>query len=548
MSDVIVEAHIACPVEGCGSSDGFTWYEDHGFCFVCRTRVNHGPNGEVSQGTAPTTSKKPSNLVGDLTIVDLTKRGLSKETCQKYGYALGRDRHGTLVQVAPYRDQAGRVVAQKLRTADKQFSTTGDFKDVQLFGQHLWRAGGKRLVITEGEIDALSVYQMLGSWAVVSVPNGAQGAAKAVATNLEFVESYESVIICFDQDKPGQDAADAVASLLTPGRAKIMSLPRKDANEMLLANEVAEFTKCFWEAKAFEPDGIVSGADLWDQVCTDPEWGPSLPWDGLNRLTYGQRPGELWTWASGSGMGKSEFVSDLAFHNLVTHGEVIGYVALEENCGRTGKRLMAKYLKTPIHIPGHAVSLERKREAFNATTGSGRVWLYDHWGSQDGDKLIAKLRFMIKAKKCTTIILDHLSIVVSGLDDGDERKTIDVLMTALRSLVEETGVKMHLVTHLKRPPKGKGHEEGAQVSLAHLRGSHSIAQLSDFVIGLERNQQSKSKSNVTKLRLLKNRYTGDTGLAAAVEYDKATGMLNEVELVEDEEERKPIGGEDFDDY
>lgn len=548
-SDTIVEAHIACPIEGCGSSDGFTWYEDHGYCFVCRGRVNHGPDGEVTSTSSSKKTKASKDMVTPDRHQAIPQRGLLLETCKKYDYTVGRDREGNLAQIAPYRNQSGALVAQKLRGRDKDFRTTGDFKDVQLYGQHLWRNGGKRLIITEGEIDAMSAFQMLGSWPVVSVPNGAQGAVKAIKTNLEFVEGYDLVILCFDMDEPGRKAARDVAELLTPGKVRIMELPLKDANEMLLASKVAEFTTAFWEARTFEPDGIISGADLWDEVSMDAEWGASLPWAGLNTMTYGQRAGELWVWTSGSGMGKSEFVSKLAYHNLIEHGETIGYVALEENCGRTGKRLMAQDLAVPIHLPGYNVSTEEKRRAFERTTGSGKVWLYDHWGSQESDKLLSKLRFLIKGKGCTTIVLDHLSIIVSGMDDGDERKTIDVLMTNLRSLVEETGVKMHLVSHLKRPPKGKGHEEGAQVSLAHLRGSHSIVQLADFVVGLERNQQAKKGSNVTKIRLLKNRYVGITGLAAAVEYDKETGLLVEVPLPEDDEDdRGTTIGEDFDDY
>lgn len=525
--------HIPC--DQCGSSDANALFSDgHTWCYSCETYV---PGDVEEEKDEPQKNKKNKSLLKIERVQALEKRELLKETCEKFGYGLARDKNGELVQVAPYRNQNGKVVAQKVRGRNKEFYTTGEFKDVQLFGQHLFKnSGGKRLIITEGEVDALSAYQMIGSWPVVSLPNGASGAAKSIKANLEFVESYDKVVLCFDQDEVGQKAAEEVAELLTPGKASIMSLSEKDANDMLKANKVQEFVKAFWEARSFEPDGIINGSDLWDEVSADAEMGPSLPWDGVNSMSYGQRPGELWTWTSGSGMGKSEFVAKIAYHNLIEHGETVGYVALEENCGRTGKRLMAQHLGKPIHLPGVTVSAEERRKAFEATTGSGRVWMYDHWGSQEGDRLISKIRFLIKAKGCTTIILDHLSIIVSGLDDGDERKTIDIIMTQLRSLVEETGVKMHLVSHLKRPMKGKGHEEGAQVSLAHLRGSHSIVQLSDFVIGLERNQQAKKKSNITKIRVLKNRYAGLTGLASAVEYDAETGLLNEVPIDDVEED------------
>lgn len=536
------------PCEKCGSSDANSLYSDgHQYCFSCGSFV---PGDEVTEKPSdyrPRKSSKARPMIEKEQVRAIKARELYRETCEKFGYFLGRDDNNKLVQVAPYRNQKGQYVAQKVRGKDKTFRTTGEFKDVQLFGQHLWRSKGKRLLITEGEVDAMSAWQMLSSWPVVSLPNGAQGAVKAIRTNLEFVESYEQVILCFDQDEAGRKAAAEVAELLSPGKTKIMEMPEKDASDMLVNNRVGEFVKCFWEARSYEPDGIVNGADLWDLVSTDAVMGDSLPWAGLTDITYGQRGGELWTWTSGSGMGKSEFVAQLAHWNLVEHGETVGYVALEEGLRRSGQRMMAKELGVPIHLPGHEVSLEEKRKAFEKTTGSGRFYMYDHWGSQESDKILSKIRFMIRGNGCTTVVVDHLSIIVSGLDDDDERKTIDKLMTDLRSLVEETGVKLHLVSHLKRPPKGKGHEEGAQVSLAHLRGSHSIVQLSDMVIGLERNQQSKKNSNVTRIRVLKNRYAGTTGLACAVAYDPETGHLMEVPL-DDEEDDEASYGEMLEDY
>ena len=129
-------------------------------------------------------------------------------------------------------------------------------------------------------------------------------------------------------------------------------------------------------------------------------------------------------------------------------------------------------------------------------------------------------------------MLDHLSILVSGQEDfGDERKSIDILMTKLRSLVEETGCGLLLVSHLRRPSGDVGHENGKEITLSHLRGSASIAHLSDSVIGLERNQQATDEveANTTIIRILKNRYTGDTGVATYLHYDKDTGRMTQID-------------------
>lgn len=462
------------------------------------------------------------------TVQALTRRGIFLETCEKFGYGIATDKNGKKVQVAPYRDDSGRVVAQKVRRPNKEFTFLGNPKEAGLFGKHLFRnKGGKRLVITEGEIDAMAAWQLLGSsWPVVSLQNGASAAGKSVRKDLEFVESFSEVILCFDMDEPGRKAAEEVAQIITPGKCRIMQLPLKDAGEMLEENQSKEFVQCFWEASTYQPDGIVNGTDIWEQVSTKPEEGDPFPWQGLTEKTLGMFDSMIYTWTSGTGMGKSEIVSEVAYAELMA-GKTVGYVALEESIGRTGKRMMAKHLKVPIHLPGHEVEHEKLVEAFKATTGNGRFFLYDHWGSQESDHLLAKLRYLIVGCGCNVLVLDHLSIIVSGLDDGDERKTIDVLMTKLRSLVEETGVRMHLVSHLRRPKGDKGHEGGEQISLAQLRGSHSIVQLSDFVLGLERDQQSETNSNLTLIRILKNRYTGETGPAAAIEYIRETGMCEE---------------------
>ena len=162
------------------------------------------------------------------------------------------------------------------------------------------------------------------------------------------------------------------------------------------------------------------------------------------------------------------------------------------------------------------------------------MFLYDHWGSTEADNLLDKIRYLANGCNCGFIILDHISIVVSsGMEGGDERKLIDKLMTLLRGLCEELKIGLILVSHLKRPD-GKGHEEGNVTSLSQLRGSAAIGQLSDMVIGCERNQQDLENSNITTVRILKNRWTGETGIATHLEYDKHTGRMNEVSMPSDE--------------
>jgi len=228
-------------------------------------------------------------------------------------------------------------------------------------------------------------------------------------------------------------------------------------------------------------------------------------------------------------MGKSQIIRELEHYLLGATQDNIGILALEESIERTVTGVMSIEANKPLHLPTTDVTDEYRREVWEKTMGTNRFYMFDHWGSMGEDNLLNKIRYLAKGLDCKWIILDHLSIVVSDQAEGDERKAIDAIMTKLRQLVQETGVGLFLVSHLKRPPS-KGHEEGAQVSLSELRGSAAIAQLSDMVIGLERNQQHPDPEirNTTTVRVLKNRFAGLTGACCWLGYNGDTGRMLEV--------------------
>ena len=511
-------SHESCP--SCGSKDNLARYSDgHAYCFGCGYREK----GEGDMKLVEENKVYESNeQVDDLEYKAIKSRSLTIETCKKYGYKIGSFK-GELVHVATY-DKG----ICKLRFADKRFSWIGDSKSVGLYGEHLFRSKGKRITITEGEIDCLSISQVYGNkWPVVSLKNGANAAVRDVSRSLEFLSGFEEVIICFDQDDPGQKAARLVAELFEPGKAMIARLPMKDANEMLVANKTKELLDCLWDAKIYRPDGIVDAYDLLDDVCNKQKVDSiSYPFKSINILTHGLRKGELLTVTAGTGIGKSQFCRELAYH-LIKENKKIGYIALEENLRKTAEGLVSLDMNIPLHIASE-IDKDKVTKSFDRLFKNNNVLFYNHFGSLEYNNLLAKVRYLIKAMGCEYIVLDHISIVVSGLKEGDERRSIDNAMTGLRSLVEETGVGLILVSHLKRPANERGHEEGASTSLSQLRGSAGIAQLSDMVIGLERNQQSSDKSNQTTVRILKNRFSGETGVACQLKYNPTTGRLTEL--------------------
>jgi twinkle protein len=464
------------------------------------------------------------------TVKSIPERGITQQTCEKFGVTQDDGKH-----FYPYADGSGLIIAAKVRSVQhKSFSITGRFTEAQLFGQHLFHSGGKYITVVEGELDALAAYQLTGSqWPVVSIRNGAQAALKDCKAQYEWLNSFETVVICFDGDEPGKKAAKEVAELFG-NKAKIMQYKDgyKDACEYLIAGATKEFVNAWWKAAPYVPDGIVNAADLWEEISKpEPVAEAQYPWKGLNKLLYGIRPAELITVTAGSGLGKSQFLREILYNLLKTTSWNIGGLFLEESTRKTARSIMSLHANKLLHLPDTPTTEQELKEAFDATLGSNRIYLFDHFGSSDVDNISNRIRYMAKACDCRVVFLDHISIVVSGQDLGDERKAIDNLMTRLRTLVQELEITLICVSHLRRPQGNAGHEDGQAVSLSQLRGSGAIAQLSDAVITLERNSMAENEleRHRTKVSVAKNRYNGFTGPACDLNYIKETGRMIEAE-------------------
>lgn len=508
----------------CGSSDACGNYSDgHTHCFSCG---KHTPaTGEQPATRRPTVADSFSPIEGEVRA--LAKRGITEETCKHFGYRVGTDpKTGKTVQLAPYFNADHQLVAQKWRTADKDFGVVGKLKNaLPLFGQHLWRDGGKKVVITEGEIDCLTVSQMQGNkWPVVSVPNGSSGAKKSLQLALEWLERFDEVILMFDMDEPGREAVAECAPLFSPGRCKVATLPFKDANECLLQGKGAAIIDAIWSAKAYRPDGIRSVDDIAEEAESDPEVG--LPWwlDELTEYTYGRREGECYAFGAGTGIGKTDWFTQSIAFDVMKLGLGVGVLYLEQPNVETLRRIAGKVDGKVLHVPGKATREER-RAAIEKLRATGLLHFYDSFGCTQWEVVKAKIRYMVVALGCKSIYLDHLTALVAG--EEDERKALDLIMAELAALALELKIMLHFISHLTRPKDGPPHEEGGRVKQAQFRGSNAIGMWAHFMFGLERNTQGEeAEDRITTFRCLKDRNTGQaTGKTIALDYDIETGLL-----------------------
>lgn len=512
------------PCPKCGSRDNLGRYSDgHAHCYGC----HYYEPGDGSDPQLSRKSKMSRDLISGGEYRAISKRGITEETCRKFGYQIGHFKD-QLVHIAPYHDAEGNLTAQKIRFQDKTFTVTGNMKPALLFGQNLWRAGGRKVIITEGEIDAMSVSQVQGNkWPVVSIQNGAQSAKKALTAVLEWLCSFEEVILMFDMDQPGRDAVAECAPLFPPGKCKIAHLTMKDPNELLLAGKGEEIISAIWQARDFRPDGIVDGSAITIDMMQEPISGYSIRYPKLNEMIGGIREGELTLLTAGSGVGKSTLAREVAYGLHQDHELTIGNIYLEENLKKTAQGYIAIHNSVPLGNlrKDPSIITPEAWASSKADVIDQRMFFYDHFGSLEADSLLAKIRYLRVALGCNFVVLDHISIVVSGAEGSGEgeRRDIDKLMTKLRSLIEETGLGIIAIVHLKQP-EGKPHEEGGRVTLSQLRGSGALKQLSDNIVALERDQQGENK-NTSLARVLKCREFGETGEADYILYDRSTGRL-----------------------
>ena len=565
-----VKQHQPCPL--CDSTKACSINDDGSAkCFKCGSWMdNYDDPQRVTEGgktwtpaKKPVTSQPPPEKVTNIkthsfkdsefdikkcTFNPLKERGLSVDTAKFYGVKSLLDSEGNPLQhwYPYYKDN--EIVSYKVRKVKSKDFRWVHLKNVDnknLFGQQLLSKANRRiLTITEGECDAMAIYQMLGSkFPALSVNNGI-GCLNEIKSKIELIESFSEIKICFDNEDQAKEIARKVADLI-PGKAQIIILPEeyKDANEMLLAGKKELFGKVFWAAQPYTPSGVINLSNKISKLNNrEPKNSTPYPWEGLNKKLRGIRQGELVTFTGGTGLGKSSVVRELEHWLLTQTKDNIGIVALEESWERTADGILSIEANKRLYIDDirEEFGEDNYRELSNKVLdgdNENRLWIYSHFGASNFDEILSKVNYMIVGCDCKWIILDHLQMIVAASDEKNERSLIDKIMTELRKIVEKTGAGLILVSHLRRLEGNKGHENGAEVNLSHLRGSGGIAQISDCVIALERNQQASDNSEAqrTRLRILKSRYTGEVGVAGYLQYDIESGRLEEIDDPEGED-------------
>jgi twinkle protein len=521
----LVHSSLPCPSPFCDSSDAYSTYDDgHGFCFSCSTYVSPRNNPENRSGhledkpitISTTTSSSEEPTTQTCTYEYLPWRGLSAETLRFFHAQSRIDPFGKPVAIGfPYPN------GLKIRGwEEKRFHSEGNFKGPSLFGMDKFSAGQAiSITITEGEADAMSVFQMLGSkYPVVSV-RGATSAKTDCAANVAYLNSFDKIYLCFDNDIHGKKAAKEVASLFDFNKVYDVSLTKhKDANEYLTAGEATDFKNIWFNAKRFLPEGIISSFSQFKDILKahkDKKSYP-LPFKTFNDMNEGLRTGEVLLVTALEGVGKTEVVRSIEYHLLKETDENIGSIHLEESKARQLKAMAGLVLEAPIHKKDSQVSDEEIDTALQTLIRRDeRLHLYSHFGSDDPNVILDTIRFLVSACSCKFIILDHITLVVTGLSGDDERKTLDMLSTRLAMMVEELDFCLILVSHVNDDGK--------------TRGSRNISKIAHTWLHMTRDVENEDENVrlTTNLLIKKARFTGETGPAGKLRFDPSKFKLED---------------------
>lgn len=539
----------------CGSSDGLQVFEEDGnfdgYCFACGTYVDD-PYKDKPKGYVPVFQKKSQeDIARELVeiygcpVVDVEERGLTKESLDYFGYRIGLSRaDGTTPEVLyrPYTKDGG-IVSYKVKLLGLKRDPwwVGSGRDVDLFGWHqAIQTGAAKLIVTEGEEDAVAMFQMIKQFnkntsyadripAVISLTHGAASAVKSLSKVATEIRRYfKEVVLAFDMDEVGQKAArDVVEQVL--GDAKIANLPEKDANKCLLEGRTKAAVKAVLFLSAVPKNTrIIRGSTLREEANKQPEWGKPWPFEGLTRLTRGRRRGETIYFGAGVKMGKSELVDTIAAQIIVEDDLPCLLVKPEQIPPKTYQRLVGKAAGHIFHDP----TIEFDQEAFDKAEPNigNKALIVGSYQFVDWSVLREDIRYAVVAEGVKDVILDPITTFTNTMSASDANEFLTTMTAELSADAKDRDFTAYLFCHLKAPENGPPHERGGAVLSTQFAGSRAMMRTCNYMIGIQGNKDPDleiDQRNIRELVVLEDREFGASGKVRLF-WDRHTGLFEEI--------------------
>jgi twinkle protein len=542
------------PCSSCGSPDNKQVFEDEGvytaWCFGCGTYDND-PYKDKPKDYKPTFLKKTPEVVAkelyeisQYPVVDIPSRKLSKETLEYFGVRVGlsqSDGESPAILYRPY-TKDGVFMAYKAKILEnKKTWSNGNQRDVDPFGwDQAVQSGSFKLVITEGEEDAMAIYQMIKDKnkhteykdlipAVISIPHGASGSVKDLAKHIHTIEStFKEVILAFDMDEVGQQWAGQVVKDILP-TASIAKLPAKDGNACLIeGRSKACVSAVWWNATPPKNTRIIKGSALRDKARLKPEWGLPWPWKGMTDLTRGRRRGETIYIGAGVKMGKSELVNALAKQIIVDDDLPCLLVKPEEDNAKSYKMLVGKAAGRIFHdpkIPFDTAAWEKHEPNIG-----DKALIVDSYQFVDWDTLKNDIKYAVTVEDVKDVILDPITCFTNELSSSAANEELVRLAAELSAMAKDLDFTAYIFCHLKAPSQGDPHERGGKVLSYQFAGSRGMMRSCNYMIGLQGNKDpdlTLEERNCRDLVLLEDREFGEAGIVKLY-WDHRTGLFQEI--------------------
>lgn len=539
----------------CGSRNGLQVFADEdgsltGYCFSCATYV-HDPLGKGKSVSDIPPAKRLTKTkeeieeeiaeIGECKAVDLKDRKLRATALSHYGIKIGftdgADKPPTF-HYYPY-TLNGELKAYKARLIEgKKMWSVGDQKDVDLFGWEQAKAtGAKRLIITEGELDAVALYTILQRFtkesyvdympAVCSLPHGAGAAGKDLSKLMPKIRKhFKEISFCFDQDEAGEKAIEAACTVVPD--ATVITLPCKDANACILEGKgKAAFAATQFNAQKPKNTSLVYGEDLHEEAREQAKYGElTWPWEHLNDTTRGIRFGETIYIGAGVKMGKSELLNALGAHFIKKHGTQVFMAKPEEANKKTYKLLAGKMEGHVFHDPKIEFDYDAYDRAGKMMKGKlAMVNLFQHLGFETlKADIYSAVSWGAKA-----IFIDPITNLTNGMASADANVKLQEYAQELAAMALDLNVVIFIFCHLKSPPQGDDHEHGGAVLSSQFAGSRAMMRSCNLMIGLEGDKSpdlSLEEKNMRQMVLLEDREFGQTG-RFPIYWDANTSLFNE---------------------
>ena len=522
-----------------------------GYCFSCGRYVSN-PLGEISEEDAekirniqPKTKEEIEEEIAEIKeckYLDIKYRDMDPEDWKYYGVRLGVSTYDgvTPAFVCFPRTKDGKVVSFKVKCFNKKIMwSVGENEDIDLYGwARASKAGSKTLYITEGEEDAQALRKMLKQmnrgteyesldYAVVSLNNGASSAVKEIARQLKDINAlFKEVVLVFDQDRPGQDAAREVVSKLLPD-AKIAKLPCKDANACLHEGRVkATRDAVVFNMQKSMPSTIRSMDSLLEEALEEVQYGISTPWPELDKLTYGIRKKEVWGVGGGTGTGKTTIAHELMAHVGKAHGWRSLGILMEETGADSLRNLAGKVDCIPYNTPGMKYDKEKFKNTVMDLSKHIVLWNHDEISDPHSTWNGIKQTIRTYGAEVDMVEIDNMTALSEGLSMSDKNDFIGLVAKECVDLATKFDICIIIFSHLNAPDKNsRSHENGGKVHESQFTGSRALQRYCHMMFGFERNKQAIDP-NCSIIRLLKNRKYGKTGHIKTY-YDPETSRLTQ---------------------